>query len=190
MSPYEVVDTRTIPLVRGFVILNMNVNKNRFNKGTKYGAGLILQSLKTLGCGRSVLCDKRNIIIAGNNVYEAAVKLGKKVVVVESDADTLVVVKRTDVDAESTVGLELSLVDNLSQEKNLEWDADKLHDCMNKSLSFDPRRWGGYECLVKDLDLDDFFPLEVVKKQTPKEQPLFVQNTQLSLFNELNNEEE
>lgn len=161
----------------------MKTNKDRFNKGTKYGRGLIEHSIRELGCGRSVLCDKNGVIIAGNDVYDTAIQLGKKVVTIETEGDVLVVVKRTDLDANSKKGKELALVDNLTQEKNLEWDADMLQDSMTKDLSFDPRKWGGHSALVKELNLKNFFPDDVVRQVPPKEiNEEFVQTTQLSLF--------
>lgn len=164
----------------------MQVNKNRFNKGTKYGRGLIEHSLQELGCGRSVLCDKNEVIVAGNDVYNSAIKLGKKIMIVESDADTLVVVKRTDLDANSKKGKEMAFVDNLAQEKNLEWDAELLQENMSKDLSFDPRKWGGHSAIVKELCLEDFFPEDTVRQVPPKEtkEEEYLQYTQLSLFDE------
>ena len=41
-------------------------NKN-FNKGTEYGDRLMDESLRRFGLGRSILIDKNNRIIAGNN---------------------------------------------------------------------------------------------------------------------------
>ena len=158
----------------------METNKKRFNKGTKYGRGLIKHSIQELGFGRSVLCDKNGVIIAGNHVYDTAVKLGKKVVTIDTQGDVLVVVRRTDLDANSKKGKELALLDNLTQEKNLEWDADMLHNSMIEDLSFDPRKWGGYQCLVKELDLEDFFNDDVIPKQ--QEEQVFKQDNQLSLF--------
>lgn len=169
----------------------MEINKNRFNKGKKYGKGLIEHSLRELGCGRSVLADKNGVIIAGNDVYDTAIGMGKKTLVIEIDGDTLVVVKRTDLDINTKKGKELALVDNLSQEKNLEWDANLLQKAMKDDLSFDPRKWGGHQCLVRELDLQDFFPEDVVR-QTPvktQQEQVFEQDRQLSLFDEFNMQE-
>lgn len=164
----------------------MENSKNRFNRGRESGRKLLERSLRELGCGRSVLADKNGVIIAGNDVYASALAVGKKIVTIETDGDVLVVVKRTDVSAEDTKGMELALVDNLSQEKNLDWDADALLSSMQKKLSFDPRKWGGHECLVKELDLrellrDDVQLKEKAKKSSKKDDEPS-EYIQLSLF--------
>lgn len=155
----------------------------RFNKGTKNGKSLIKHSIIKLGCGRSVLADKNGTIIAGHDVYDAALSLGKKIVTIETDGDVLIIVKRKDVDANETIGKELSFVDNLSSEKNLNWDADTLHHTMQTNLSFDPRKWGGHECLVKELDLKELLSDNVLikEKKVKKEDVINIPN-QLSLF--------
>lgn len=56
----------------------------------------INKSLTELGPGRSVCVDENGKLLAGNGTYEEAVKLGKKVLIVEGDRDTLVVVQRKD----------------------------------------------------------------------------------------------
>ena len=154
----------------------------RFNNGNKKGKTIIEHSIKTLGCGRSILVDKNGEIISGHDVYEAAIKLGKKIITIETDGDVLVVVKRTDVVASETKGLELSLVDNLSSEKNLNWDADKLISTMQQNMSFDPRKWGGYECLVKELNLEDLLRDDIKLKKKNKKDDNITIDTQLKLF--------
>lgn len=160
----------------------METNKKRFNRGTRFGDGLIRHSIQELGCGRSILVDKDGIVLCGNDVYRIAKELGKKIIVVETDGDVLVVVKRTDLCAKDKKGMEIALVDNLSQEKNLEWNADELINCMNEDLSFDPRKWGGHSCLVKELDLESLLKENVrtVQKKAPSKN--HDNNLQLTLF--------
>lgn len=164
----------------------MEKNKNRFNRGTQNGQKILERSLRELGCGRSVLADRDGVIIAGNDVYDAAVRLGKKVLTIETVGDVLVVVKRTDVDALDKKGMELALVDNLAQEKNLDWDTDALHEAMQNRFSFDPRTWGGHECLVRELDLRDLLRDDVAVKEKSVRRDRSVDDigdyTQLSLF--------
>lgn len=145
----------------------------RFNKYYEQGLNLLRRSIKYLGLGRSILVDKNNVIISGNAVYETAKKQGvKKVICIETTGDTLVVVKRTDIDADSKTGLELQLVDNLSTEQNLNWDTDWVIECMNKSYSFDPRKWNGYNCVIKELSLEDYLKsgVTIVEKKTSSKQ--------------------
>ncbi len=98
------------------------------NKGTERGQGLLEQSFRRFGAGRSILVDKNNKIIGGNKSHEMATQLGMKSLVVETDGDTLVVVKRKDVDLDTAEGRELALADNRVGEVNLSWDADVILD--------------------------------------------------------------
>ena len=155
-------------------------NPRRFNSGGNQ-MRLLSSSIKQLGCGRSILIDRDGVVICGNDVYETAMSLGKKVVVVETDGDVLVAVRRTDLSVSDPRAMEMQLVDNLLQEKNLEWDTDEILRSMQEKLSFDPRKWGGYECLVKELDLSELFRDGVkVKPKTEEEEERM--DRQLSLF--------
>lgn len=147
----------------------METNKKRFNKGTRFGDGLIRHSIQELGCGRSILVDKDGIVLCGNDVYRIAKELGKKMVVIETDGDVLVVVKRKDLSVKEKKGMEMSLVDNLSQEKNLDWETDAIINCMDDDFSFDPRKWGGHSCLIKELDLESLLKenVQTVQKKAP-----------------------
>lgn len=99
------------------------------NKGTEYGKALLDKSFSKFGAGRSILIDKNNRIIAGNKASESFGESGgEKVVVVETEGDVLVAVKRTDIDLDSKEGRELALADNATQKADLEWDTDKLEE--------------------------------------------------------------
>lgn len=116
-------------------------NKN-FNKGTEYGDRLIDESLRKFGLGRSVLLDKNDRIIAGNKTTEKAAELGfERVVIVETDGNTLVAVKRTDIDLDSAKGREFAFADNATGKANLCWD-DELIMAESAKFDFDPEDWG------------------------------------------------
>ena len=67
---------------------------HNFNKGTEEGARLIERSFKDYGAGRSVLIDKNNRLVGGNKAQKGFKGAGfRKVVIVDSDADTLVAVQ-------------------------------------------------------------------------------------------------
>lgn len=153
----------------------------RFNKGTNVGKDVIEHSLKTLGCGRSCVADNKGNIICGHDVYDIAKKLNKKIVTIESDGDVLFVIKRVDIDENSTKSKELQLVDNFSQERNLQYDTKCLINEMRQDLSFDPRKWGAYECLVEELDLPKYFKDSVSIQQKEKKETNYI-DTQKSLF--------
>lgn len=113
-----------------------------FNKGTEYGEHLIEQSLRKFGLGRSILLDRNNQIIAGNKTTEKAGELGfEKVVIVETDGNTLVAVKRNDIDLDSAEGRELALADNATSEANLEWDNGLIAEAA-QDFGFIPEEWG------------------------------------------------
>lgn len=113
-----------------------------FNKGTEFGSHLMDESLRKFGLGRSILIDKNNRIIAGNKTAEKAGELGfDKVVVVETDGNTLVAVKRKDVDLDSQKGRELALADNATGKANLAWDEEVIAQCVEQ-FDFDPEDWG------------------------------------------------
>lgn len=169
----------------------MKTNKTRFNKGTIYGYRLLLKSLQKCGPARSIVTDKNGEIICGNDVFKAATELNIKTRVVETTGDELIVVKRMDVTANEKKALEIALLDNLCQDKNLYWDADALHKAMTDNLSFDPREWGAHSCLVKELDLTELLrdDVDIKTKERKKDEADLSDNMQLSLFDEFNFEE-
>ena len=116
-------------------------NKN-FNKGTQFGDHLMDESLRRFGLGRSILIDKNNRIIAGNGVVETASQIDlDKVLVVETDGNTLVAVKRKDIDLDSAKGRELALADNATGKANLSWDEKMIAEMATK-FDFNPDDWG------------------------------------------------
>lgn len=116
-------------------------NKN-FNKGTEYGQHLIEESLRKFGAGRSILIDKNNRIIAGNKTIENAATVGiENVIVVETDGNQIVAVKRNDIDLDSPKGRELALADNATAKANLEWDEEAIAEAAEQ-WNIDPQDWG------------------------------------------------
>lgn len=116
-------------------------NKN-FNKGTEYGQHLIEESLRKFGAGRSILLDKNNRIIAGNKTIENAVNVGlDNVIIVETDGNQIVAVKRKDIDLDSAKGRELALADNATGKANLAWDMDLIEQEAER-FDIDPEDWG------------------------------------------------
>jgi DNA modification methylase len=90
---------------------------------TPRNIGLIEDSMQTDGAGRSILVDQDGVTIAGAGAWEAATQVGiTRAAIIETDGDTLVVVKRT-VTPEQR--LRLALADNRATELS-SWDADRL----------------------------------------------------------------
>ena len=135
-------------------------NKN-FNKGTEYGNHLMDESLRKFGLGRSILLDKNDRIISGNKTAEKAAELGfENVLVVETDGNTLVAVKRKDVDLDSAKGREFALADNATGKANLAWDEEVIAEMATK-FDFNPYDWG------VDVSLEE--PEQEEKTQAKKE---------------------
>ena len=161
----------------------MEINKNRFNKGGKFGLSLLRRAIQILGFGRSILVDKDDIVIAGNDVYKIALEMGAKIRVIETCGDELIVVKRTDVSIQDKKGKEMALTDNLTQEKNLNWDSDVILKVMNSVYDgFDPRKWYGDGCLAKELNIEDLFKQGYVPVENKQQQEELVSPLQMSLF--------
>lgn len=107
-------------------IADLKPDQYNANKGTAAGRQIVRTSLKTYGAGRSVLVDREGNIIAGNKTTEAATEAGLPIRVIKTDGTELVVVQRTDLDANSKEARELGVMDNRASEKGLEWDAEML----------------------------------------------------------------
>lgn len=102
---------------------DLKFDDKNFNKGTKQGKSLLQKSLQKFVAGRSILVDKNNRVIAGNKTLENFSEIGSgKIEVIETNGDTLVVVKRSDIDLDSPEGREMALADNRTSEIGLEWD--------------------------------------------------------------------
>lgn len=97
------------------------------NTGTPRGTGMIEESLRKFGAGRSILADKNLRIIAGNKTVEGAASIGlDDVIIVQSDGTKLIVIQRTDLDLDDPTTRELAIADNRTGEVNLAWDPDAL----------------------------------------------------------------
>ena len=126
-------------------------NKN-FNRGTEYGEHLMDESLRKFGLGRSILLDKNDRIIAGNKTTEKAADIGfENVIIVETDGNSLVAVKRTDIDLDSAKGREFALADNATGKANLCFDTDLIMQEAEK-FGFEPQDWGIVEMTIEEED--------------------------------------
>ena len=116
---------------------------HNFNKGTEEGQQLIERSFRECGAGRSVFIDKDNRLVGGNKAQKGFKAAGKsKVVIVDSDADTLVAVRRKDVSLDSAEGRRMALLDNLTTQVNLAWDPSEIEAVSSEIDGFDPSDYG------------------------------------------------
>ena len=152
---------------------------HNFNKGTEEGARLIERSFKDYGAGRSVFIDRNNRLVGGNKAQKGFKGAGfRKVVIVDSDADTLVAVRRKDVDLDSKEGRDMALLDNLTTQKNLAWDEVELQQVGANVEGFDVEDFGvSAEDLAEVSDImfyneeDDGTDEKPTKTETKKDAP-------------------
>ena len=116
---------------------------HNFNKGNEQGAQLLERSFRECGAGRSVLIDKDNRLVGGNKAQNGFKAAGKrKVIIVDSDADTLVAVRRKDVSLDSAEGRKMAYLDNLTTQVNLTWDETELEAVQADVDGFDIADFG------------------------------------------------
>jgi hypothetical protein len=127
--------------IRTIDIDELTPDPKNANQGTVRGRKALSGSLKKLGTGRSILVDKNLQTLAGNKTLDEAKKLGhKKIIVVDADGDTLIAVRRTDLDAKDKKAQQLAIADNRVSELDLNWDPDVLKETeADLTELFDPR---------------------------------------------------
>jgi hypothetical protein len=98
------------------------------NRHTEYGSGLLVNSTRENGIGRSILISDDNVVIAGNGLAEAGYQIGiEDVEIVESDGKKIIAVKRTDIKSNTPAFYNMALADNIVAEKNILLDAEVVH---------------------------------------------------------------
>lgn len=105
------------------------------NRSNERGAGVLDESLTRLKTGRSIVVDRKGVVIAGNQTLKAYQRLGKDDIdIVQSNGERLIVVQRTDLDlATDPLARELSLADNRTQELSYEVDPAVLAELTKDS---------------------------------------------------------
>ena len=109
-------------------IEELKPDEKNANKGTERGIGILEESLRKYGAGRSIVVDKDGVVIAGNKTLESAVDLGFPIRVVKTDGKELIVVQREDLDLGSEDGRarELAYADNRSSQVGLDWNVEQI----------------------------------------------------------------
>ena len=104
------------------------------NKGTERGNYALERSLRDYGFARPIVADRDGTILAGNHAFEKAGEIGlKKIRVIETDGDEIIVHKRTDLDANTAKARMVALADNRTTEINLSWDAGEFADLLKET---------------------------------------------------------
>ena len=121
------------------------------NKGTERGNYALERSLRDYGFARPVVADKDGTILAGNHAFEKAGEIGlKKIRVIETDGDEIIVHKRTDLDANTAKARMVALADNRTTEINLAWDAGEFRDLLQETQDV--------KNFFADSEIDTFLP--------------------------------
>ena len=146
------IHRRSKPTVKFLPLSRLSLDEQNANRGSARGRRMLGDSLRKLGAGRSVLVDRQGCVIAGNKTVEMARKLGlKQIAVIETDGETLVAVRRRDLDLKTDKrAVELAVADNRTSEVNLDWDAEVL-----AALNVDLEQFWSDEELKELLERDD-----------------------------------
>ena len=110
------------------------------------------KSLDQLGAGRSVLADREGVMVAGNLIYQKALKLGIPMEEVHTSGDKLIVVVRDDLATDDPRRKALALADNQIALLG-EWDLPILEEIKLE---------------IEDIDLD-VMGFDMEKEWIPKE---------------------
>lgn len=96
---------------------------------------MIGESLQTVGAGRSVVIDEGGRLLAGNATARQALERGLKLKVIDTDADTLVAVRRRGLTDDQKTAL--ALYDNRAAEL-AEWDPSMLAALAAEGFALSP----------------------------------------------------
>jgi len=132
-------------------IKELHFDDENINKGNEYGMMLLGKSITETGMGRSLIADKNNVLIGGNKTLEAAVAVGiDKVTVVETDGKEIIVVKRTDLDINSPMGIKAKILDNTVSHLNYVEDTAVVYTLCQQADIVNTNAYG-----LKSLGDDD-----------------------------------
>lgn len=107
-------------------ITDLKPDPQNANRGTPRGHGIIEQSIRRHGAGRSGLAAKDGTMIAGSQTLEEMAALGIPVRPVYTDGSEWVVVIREDVEPGSEQARLMAVEDNRASELGLDWEPGVL----------------------------------------------------------------
>jgi len=104
-------------------IKDLTLDPKNANKHSEFGTGLLENSLRENGFGRSVVVSNDGVVIAGNGTVNGAAAVGmENTRIIETDGQELIVVKRTDIKSNTPEFYKLALADNIVAQKNIVLD--------------------------------------------------------------------
>lgn len=137
-----------------------------YRRHTEAGNDLISQSLAECGAGRSIAIDKDFNIIAGNQTFTEAQKLGMPIRIVETDGNELIAVQRTDLGTQDLKRKQLAVIDNKATDLS-EFDVELIEqdweDLQMEDFGFDIEDFSGS---IEDEEQEDIKDEATVSKIT------------------------
>lgn len=106
-------------------IKGLKLDQRNANKHSQFGTGLLENSVRDNGFGRSILISNDDVVIAGNGTVEGAAAIGmEKVRIVETDGTEIIAVKRTDINSGTAAFHKMALADNIVPVHNIVFDLE------------------------------------------------------------------
>jgi hypothetical protein len=108
-------------------ISDLAQDRLNLNQGTEGGAELLDKSLEEVGYARSLVMSADGVILCGNQTHKAGLRRGdgdKQPIIVETDGDVPVIVKRRDVRSGTPKAVKIAAYDNLANQRGLAWRPD------------------------------------------------------------------
>lgn len=123
-------------------IKDLALDPKNANKHSEFGTGLLENSLRENGFGRSIVISDDNVIIAGNGTVSGAGAIGmENTRIIETDGSELIVVKRKDIKSNTPEFYKLALADNIVAQKNIVLDIPTIEAIVEEYKGLET--WGG-----------------------------------------------
>lgn len=138
--------------------MGIKKDKRNYRKHSEVNQEMIKKSLLENGAGRSILLDNEDEIIAGNETFSQAEKLGIPIQIIETDGKTLIAIKRTDLATKDDARKQLAIIDNLASDRS-EFDFELLNEDFEinflEDIGFESFELGFESEVEETIDLSD-----------------------------------
>jgi DNA modification methylase len=114
--------------------VDLKPDPHNANRGTPRGHGIIEQSIRRHGAGRSGLAANDGTMIAGSQTLEEMAALGIPIKTVHTTGEEWVVVVRDDIEPGSETAALMAIEDNRASELGLDWNPDVLDGLIEEGL--------------------------------------------------------
>lgn len=110
-------------------MIKIKKDKRNTNKHTEEGLELLDKSIDNVGIIESYTISNDNVIISGNARHEKiSAKFTKEPIVIETDGTEPIVIKRTDIESNTKIFHEASILANTTAHKNYNPDYDVIDE--------------------------------------------------------------